>query len=277
MSLVEVNGTALYYELRGSGPPLAFVSGAGGDAGGWTVVAEALADEFTVLTYDRRANSRSPRPAGWTTTSIEEQAEDAAGLLRALDLAPAVVYGSSLGAVVVIGLVLRHPQVVRGAVLHEPPLGALSPLSAAARAAIGAAIQEGVAGGGPRGGMERFLRWMNGDQRFEALPSAFRERLLGNADVFLGLELPQLRDYLPTPQQLAAVQVPCVVAAGIEDRDPQSRHGWFADVAHVLAGQLRADLVEVPGSHVPQGSHPEDLAAVVRGLARRFERQHAPG
>lgn len=42
-----------------------FISGATGDAGHWNEVADALADEYTILTYDRRANSRSPRPENW--------------------------------------------------------------------------------------------------------------------------------------------------------------------------------------------------------------------
>src|SRR5919112_2866789 len=52
MTLVDVNHTTLYYELRGSGPSVMFVSGASGDAGHWTAVADALSDTFTVLTYD---------------------------------------------------------------------------------------------------------------------------------------------------------------------------------------------------------------------------------
>ena len=186
-------------------------------------------------------------------------------------MAPAVVYGNSLGAVILTGLALRHPQVLRGAIVHEPPLGGLSAVSAAPRAAIAAVIQEGMARGGPAAAMEAFLRWMTSDERFEALPITLRDRVLGNAEVFLGLEMPQLAGYQPTPEQLAAVAVPCIVGAGTQDRDPQSRHGWFYDVARVLAGQLGADFVEMPGSHVPQGTHPEELAAVVRDLGRRFE------
>ena len=121
MSSIEVNETPLYYERRGDGPPVLFISGATGDAGNWTEVADALADEFTVMTYDRRGNSRSPRPEGWGAAPIDEQADDAAELLRALDLAPAVAYGNSSGAIILASLTLRHPDVLRGAIFHEPP------------------------------------------------------------------------------------------------------------------------------------------------------------
>ena len=81
MSLIEVNGTALYYERRGDGPAILLVSGATGDAGHWTEVAEVLSSTYTVVTYDRRGNSRSPRPPGWTATTIDEQADDAEALI----------------------------------------------------------------------------------------------------------------------------------------------------------------------------------------------------
>ncbi|MEV6641596.1 alpha/beta fold hydrolase [Amycolatopsis sp. NPDC051371] len=95
--------------------------GAVGDAGQRSTVAIGLADEFAVLTCDRRANSRSPRPAGWSTTTIEEQADDAYALVMALGLAPAVACDNSMGAMILTDLTLRHPEVVRGAIFHEPP------------------------------------------------------------------------------------------------------------------------------------------------------------
>jgi pimeloyl-ACP methyl ester carboxylesterase len=59
VSSIEVNGIRIYYEKRGRGPAVLFVSGATGDAGHWTTVADILADTYTVITYDRRANSRT--------------------------------------------------------------------------------------------------------------------------------------------------------------------------------------------------------------------------
>ncbi len=85
MPMAPVGSVRLYYEVRGRGPPLLLIMGATGDAGHFATVADQLADGLTVLTYDRRGNSRSTRPAGWGTTTVEDQADDAAGLLRALE------------------------------------------------------------------------------------------------------------------------------------------------------------------------------------------------
>ncbi len=68
--IIEVNGARVFHEVQGSGPALLFITGGTGDAGEWSHVAPVLAQEFTVVTYDRRGFSRSPRPDGWTATSI---------------------------------------------------------------------------------------------------------------------------------------------------------------------------------------------------------------
>ena len=65
MPMVSVNGAELYHEVRGSGPPVLLIMGATGDGGHFDTLADLLADEFTVITYDRRGNGRSPAPAGW--------------------------------------------------------------------------------------------------------------------------------------------------------------------------------------------------------------------
>src|SRR5918994_6542557 len=115
--ILEVNGAKLYHEVQGSGPSVLFISGATGDAGHFERVAELLADEFTVVTYDRRANSRSPRPVGWESTSTEEQSDDAAALIEASGLAPAAIFGTSGAAIISLDLVIRHPDLLRGAIL----------------------------------------------------------------------------------------------------------------------------------------------------------------
>ena len=118
---VPVNGTVLNTETRGHGLAVLLIAGAGGDAAELGGLADALADEFCVITYDRRGNSRCPRPAGWTATSLAEQADDAAALLAALGHSPAVVVGTSAGGSIALELALRHPTAVRAAIIHEPP------------------------------------------------------------------------------------------------------------------------------------------------------------
>jgi pimeloyl-ACP methyl ester carboxylesterase len=273
MTSITANGTDLYYELRGAGPPVLFISGATGDAGHWTEVADALADGFTVLSYDRRANSRSPRPENWTSAPIDEQADDAAALLRALDLAPAVAYGNSQGAMILTSIALRHPDVLRGAIFHEPPYVAVTSTAAAIGARLQQVIGEGMARGGPPMATELFLRWVAGDETFESLDPRLRARMLGNGEVLVGVELDGVRAYLPTPGQLASVRLPCVVAAGADNRDPAATHHWFHEAARWLAHHLDAPLIATPGAHVPQATHPRELAVTIRPILAKLARE----
>ena len=59
---LKVPGANLYHEVRGSGPVLLLICGGVYDAAGYAGLAQRLADRYTVVTYDRRGNSRSP----WT-------------------------------------------------------------------------------------------------------------------------------------------------------------------------------------------------------------------
>ncbi|GIP33623.1 alpha/beta fold hydrolase [Paenibacillus sp. J2TS4] len=58
---VRTEGDEIYFEVRGAGEPLLMIPGGNGDAGFYTYVTGILADEYQVITYDRRGNSRSTR------------------------------------------------------------------------------------------------------------------------------------------------------------------------------------------------------------------------
>src|SRR5712691_3925215 len=119
---VKVNGAELYYEVRGTGPAVLLIHGTNLDSSCYEALAGILAKDFTVVTYDRRGYSRSPRPHGWESTAIQEQADDAAALLSAIGIGPAAVFGSSSAGPIALEVALRHPERVRRVVAHEPAL-----------------------------------------------------------------------------------------------------------------------------------------------------------
>lgn len=124
MPQASVNGVDLYYEERGSGAPILGIHGAGSSAVFWEDPAERLSDLGRVITYDRRGSNRSDRPAAYETTSVREHADDALGLVRALDAEPAVLVGRSYGGTVALDLALREPASVLGiALLEAGPMG----------------------------------------------------------------------------------------------------------------------------------------------------------
>lgn len=57
--MARADGADLYFERRGRGPALLLILGGGGDCGYYAALADILASEYTVITSDRRGNSRS--------------------------------------------------------------------------------------------------------------------------------------------------------------------------------------------------------------------------
>jgi pimeloyl-ACP methyl ester carboxylesterase len=259
MPIVTVGPVELYYEVRGSGPPLLFIMGATGDAGHFATVADRLADGFTVVTYDRRGNSRSARPSGWEATTVEEQGDDAAGLLGALDLAPAAVFGTSSGAICALSLVVRHSELVRAAILHEPPMLTVLERADDVQAAISQLVEAGMAAGGPRAALERFWRYVAGDVNWDGLEPRLRERMLGNAKTFLGVER-TLESHRPEDATLAAIATPVQVLLS-EQTTP-----FIAEAAEWLASRLGVEVSVTPGTHTPYHDHPYELAQTIRSF-----------
>ena len=113
----DVNGCRLYAEVRGAGLPVLIIGAASDDAEMFRPIAERLTG-FTVVTWDPRGTLRSSRD-GWPCGAARH-ADDAAALLRLLDLTPAAVFGASAGGIVALQLALRHPSLVRQVLVFEP-------------------------------------------------------------------------------------------------------------------------------------------------------------
>jgi len=116
MPLARVGEIELSYERAGLGPPLLMIMGMSGTFDHWSAafLAELRAD-FETIVYDHRGVGDSSRLVGAIT--IAQLAEDAAGLLTALELDSAHVLGISMGGMVAQELALNHPERIRALAL----------------------------------------------------------------------------------------------------------------------------------------------------------------
>ncbi len=105
----DVNGTRLYYEVRGSGPPLVLIHGFTLDTRMWDSQFEAFSRHYQTIRYDVRGHGRSADPVSEETYS---HSDDLIALLHHLDLERAHVLGQSLGAMIAIDFVLTYPSAV---------------------------------------------------------------------------------------------------------------------------------------------------------------------
>lgn len=266
MPTVDVNGTTLYYERSGQGPAILFVHGAFGDADNWAYQEARLSDRYTCVRYDRRSYSRSPRGDG--PLSVAVHADDAAGLIEALDLAPCVVVGSSAGATVAVDLVRRHPRLARGVVLCEPPLFSLDPAAGqAAMAELSPVIDEAMALGSERDAVEAFASFAF-PQGWAILDEERRNRLRDNAEAgFAEVQSPPLAI---GPEDLSSIGVPALVVTGTKSH-PSMR----AVSRRLAAGLPDARFVEIESGHVPYLEVPDTFAHTVSVFAAELQRPTA--
>ena len=116
--IAEVNGTRLWYEVAGEGPPIALVHGFSLDSRMWDDQFAAFAAHHRVLRYDLRGFGASSIPDG-----PYRHADDLATLLDELSIVPAGIVGLSLGGMIATDFALTYPDMVTALVLVDSVLG----------------------------------------------------------------------------------------------------------------------------------------------------------
>jgi pimeloyl-ACP methyl ester carboxylesterase len=114
-----VNGLEMYYEIHGTGEPLAILHGGVGAVEMFGEVLHILSEGRQVIGVDLQAHGRTAdidRPL-----SYELMADDIAALIKYLGLEKADVMGYSLGGGVALRTAIQHPEIVRKLVLVSTP------------------------------------------------------------------------------------------------------------------------------------------------------------
>jgi pimeloyl-ACP methyl ester carboxylesterase len=140
--VIHAAGTTFAVDLRGDGPPLVVIHGAGEDRSMLGPLAKELAARGRqVITYDRRGTGGSGRD-DWPGNGADQHADDAAAILDALGIGPVGVLGLSSGGVIALGLAARHPRTVARVLAWEPPTLGVLPGADAINAEIMAPIDQ---------------------------------------------------------------------------------------------------------------------------------------
>ena len=117
MSFVSTNGIRLAYERSGSGEPVLLIMGqaAGGNVWSMYQVPALAAAGYEAISFDNRGMPPSDVPPG--DYSLADMVADTIGLIKALDLAPCRVVGTSLGAFIATEVAVSRPDMVTCCVL----------------------------------------------------------------------------------------------------------------------------------------------------------------
>ncbi len=236
MPLIRANGVDLFYDFTGpaEAPVVVFSNSLGTTLEMWDAQIRALSNRFRCLRYDTRGHGRSP--VRDEALSIDDLADDCAGLLDALGIDKAHVVGLSLGGMTAQALAVRHPDRVASLVLmataaHLPSPDSWDQRARTVREQGMAALVDVV-----------MQRWFTADtvalapervkpvrDRFESLDPR------GYAVACLAIRDMDLRG------RIGAVRVPTLVIAG-ED-DPATPIEMAEEIARLIPG---AELTVVP-------------------------------
>ena len=280
--LIQVKGARLHIERSGQGAGIVLIPGGGGDAAMYQEIVPLLAGRFTVITFDRRGNSRSPLDEPGGPIGVPEQADDVVSILDHCGIDRAFAFGNSSGAIITLELVARHAHRLLGAVAHEPPLVQVLPADRPERREL-----EDIARlGRDKGAMRAFAAF--GAMTMPRPPWIFRStwgqaviaaasrcglaigavarsvtgrqpspitRILGNADLLIRRELPEFCfAYRPDLPALGRAEVRWCPAVG-DDSVGRPYHR----PALILADRLGVSCERFPGGHTAYQQGPEEF------------------
>jgi pimeloyl-ACP methyl ester carboxylesterase len=260
MPHATVDGSELYYELRGSGQPLLLIQGMSGTHLSWgePFLAE-LERDFEVLIYDHRGVGHSSRVDDPFT--IEALADDAAGLMDVVGWESAHVLGISMGGMVAQELALRHPDKVRTLALGCTYAG--GPDGQLTTPEVGQRLMESV----NSGDRERALRTMY-DINVSAAFASDAARFDPFHEMATALPVPVAVIMLQvqaigghdTSERLSSLDVPTLVIHGDEDQMLPVANGRA--IAGRVAGARYEELAGV--GHMFWWEQPQRSAELVR-------------
>ncbi len=123
MDFIEVNGTALRYDLSGSGAStLVLIHEMGGTLESWDLVLPMLSAKRRILRYDTRGAGLSQKLRGALT--IDTMVDDLVALMDALDITCKVALaGTAVGGAIALQAAVRVPERVAAVVVSSPAIG----------------------------------------------------------------------------------------------------------------------------------------------------------
>ncbi|MGI9647911.1 MAG: alpha/beta fold hydrolase [Acidimicrobiia bacterium] len=257
MPATSVNGRELHYAEQGDGSLAVLIHGYPLDHTLWLDQLAGLSDIRRVVALDLPGYGLSERVTGRPLT-MEELAEDVAGLIEALEYEQADVVGLSMGGYVALALWEMYPAAIRTLVLANTRAGADSEEGKAGREAQAqSVVAEGRAS--LAGKLVGALLAPSHD-----LTAAARLRTMVEATPVETI-VASLRGMAARPDRsglLGSINVPTLVMSGEEDGliPPLDSH----EMAAAIPG---SDFLVVPGAgHLSPIERPDAVTEALRGF-----------
>lgn len=251
--------TPLHHRVQGQGPLLVLSHALGCDLHMWDSTVPHLSDRYTVVCYDHRGHGQSP--GGRTPYTMDELADDAAGLISHLDLGPAHFVGLSMGGMVGQALAARAPGWVRSLVIANTT----SHYDTAARAAWAQRIDTVRSHGLAAIADGAMQRWLSDAFRHNhpAETAALRNVLLQTDPVAYTHACAAVAGIQLQPSN-PRLTCPTLVVAGLQDQATP------VAMSEALVGQIPgAVLASIDAAHLSAVEQPSLFAALVGDFVDR--------
>ncbi|MEY2422925.1 MAG: hypothetical protein QOI95_2992 [Acidimicrobiaceae bacterium] len=195
------------------------------------------------------------------TATIAGHADD---LIDVLDERRGVVIGHSLGGVIALAAAQRRPDLVRAVGAYEAPMPWVEwwPKMSAGGEAMNAGVETTAEAAGEA--VERFLRRMLGDERWEGLPEKSKRDRRAEGPTLLA-ELRSARS--EAPYDPAAIMVPVVAGCSTLSRE---HHRWASHELARICGEGEPFVIE-GANHGAHASHHAEFASFVRLVLERAQ------
>lgn len=123
--LVKIRNDSIELNVTEDGdasrPPILLLHGITSHGGTWNWLVPTLIERFRVLRLDFRGHGHSDRaPEQYTSSGY---VSDAVATLEQVAGQPAIVIGHSLGGATAAALAQQHGELLRAAIMEDPPLG----------------------------------------------------------------------------------------------------------------------------------------------------------
>jgi pimeloyl-ACP methyl ester carboxylesterase len=266
---VKAGELEIWTEQAGEGPDVLLIGGLGDTVESWQSQLDGLADRYRMTAFDNRGAGRTVMPEGQPT--VEAMADDAAAVLRGLDIPSAHVAGFSGGSIIAQELALRHPTLVRSLVLQSTWPAMDQYLKTLARAIH----WQAELAPDERAFLEFFFllvytpRAHNNGMVSQIIEDALAfPHQQSTADFLKFLDAFVVHE---TASRLAQINAPTLVLAG--GVDPMTRPALGEDVARRIPGALFEVMPEE--SHQPFQEVPDEWNARVAAFWQEAERLHA--
>lgn len=119
MTYVQLKGNKIFYVEEGSGFPIVFLHGIGGNHRMFTPQIKYFRKKYRVIALDLRGNGSSGRITGPISTILDQQCDDIVKLMDNLKIEQALFCGTSYGGMLCLHFGLRYPSRVLGLVITD--------------------------------------------------------------------------------------------------------------------------------------------------------------